>query len=137
MDSNYEFPNEIDLLNLNRSSDMKIMGWRPPQRPEWVKQIMKTPGPIKVQLLLLLILTTSSVLSTVLQISRLGKNTLEENILPSVESLEVVTGREGLRVRVTGNVTTEVLQNFKPMLKSLEEQYSTEKSSVSTPPSEE
>ena len=115
---------------------MKIMGWRPPQRPEWVKQIMKTPGPIKVQLLLLLILTTSSVLSTSLQIYKLGRNTSEENILPSVESLEVATGRDGLRVRVTGNATMEVLQNFKPMLKSLEEQYSTEKSSVSTPPKE-
>ena len=104
---------------------MKIMGWSPPQRPEWVKQIMKTPGPNKVQLLLLLILTTSSVLSTSLQIYKLGRNTSEENILPSVESLEV--GNERLRLRVTGNATTEVLQSLRPMLKSLENQYSEEK----------
>ena len=82
---------------------------------------MKTPGPIKVQLLLLMTLTTSSVLSTGLQIYKLGSNTLEENILPSVESLEVA--KEGLRLRVTGKSTTEVLQNLKPMLKLLEKDY--------------
>ena len=104
---------------------MKIMGWRPPQRPEWVKQIMKTPGPIKVQLLLLLILTTSSVLSTVLQISNQGKNISEGNILSNVESLEV--GNEKLRVRVTGKSTTEVLQNLKPMLNDWAKRHSNEK----------
>ena len=34
---------------------MKILGWKPPQRPQWVKEVMKTPGYIKVQLSLLLI----------------------------------------------------------------------------------
>ena len=91
------------------------MGWRPPQRPEWVKEFMKTPGYIKVQLSLLLILATSSVTSTVLQISNQGKNISEGNILSSVESLEV--GIEKLRVRVTGKSTTEVLKNLSPMLK--------------------
>ena len=86
---------------------------------------MKTPGPIKVQLLLLTILTTSSVLSTGLLISRQGSNTLEENILPSVESLEVA--KEGLRLRVTGKNTTEVLQNLKKTLKDVENPYSEEK----------
>ena len=79
-----------------------------------VKEIMKTPGYTKVQLLLLTILATSSVTSTVLQICNRGKNISEENILPSVESLEVAS--EELRVRVTGNSTTEVLTNLSPML---------------------
>ena len=81
---------------------------------------MKTPGPIKVQLLLLTILTTSSVTSTGLQIFRMGGNTSEENILHSVESLEVAKGNGGLRLRATGKTTTEVLQNLRPMLKLLE-----------------
>ena len=97
---------------------MKIMGWKPPMRPKWLREIMKMPGPIKAQLLLLSILTTSSVLSTGLLISRQGSNTLEENILPSVESLEVA--KEGLRLRVTGRSTTEVLQSLKKTLSILE-----------------
>ena len=129
-----DFPNEIDILKLNKDSDMKIMGWRPPQRPEWVKAYMKMPGPIKAQLLLLTILTTSSVLSTGLLISRRGSNTLEENILPSVESLEVA--KEGLRLRVTGKHTTEVLQNLKPTLNLLANPISEEKSSASMQPKE-
>ena len=80
---------------------------------------MKTPGPIKVQLLLLSILTTSSVLSTGLLISRQANNTLEENILPSVESLEVA--KDWLRLRVTGKSTTEVLQSLKKTLNILED----------------
>ena len=79
-----------------------------------VKEIMKTPGYTKVQLLLLPILATSSVTSTALQICNRGKNISEENILPSVESLEVAS--EELRVRVTGKSTTEVLTNLSPML---------------------
>ena len=85
---------------------------------------MKTPGYIRVQISLLMILATSSVTSTVLQIQSQGKSTLEESILPSVESLEV--GNAELRVRVTGKSTTEVLKNLSPMLngwakKTLEE----------------
>ena len=131
-----DFPNEIDILKLNKDSDMKIMGWRPPQRPEWVKAYMKMPGPIKAQLLLLTILTTSSVLSTGLLISRRGSNTLEENILPSVESLEVGLGKGGLHLRVTGKHTTEVLQNLKPTLNLLANPISEEKSSASMQPKE-
>ena len=78
------------------------------------KEVMRTPGPIRVQLLLLLTLTASSVLSTGLQIYKLGNNTSGGNILPAVESLEV--GNAELRVRVTGKSTTEVLQNLNPML---------------------
>jgi len=90
---------------------MKIMGWTPPQRPQWVKEIMRTPGHTKVQLLLLTILATSSVTSTALQICNRvrgisGGNTSIQNV-----NLEVV--REGLRLRVIGRNTTEALKNLK------------------------
>ena len=68
---------------------MKILGWTPPQRPKWVKEIMKTPGYIRVQLLLLTILTISSVSSTVLQITRMGESTSGVSISGSLELLEV------------------------------------------------
>ena len=48
----------------------------------------ETPGHIKVQLLLLTILTISSVSSTVLQISRMGENTSVGNISGSLELLK-------------------------------------------------
>jgi len=67
---------------------MKIMGWRPPQRPQWVKEIMKTPGYIRVQLLLLSILTISSVSSTVLQITQTEGSTSVVNISGSLELQE-------------------------------------------------
>jgi len=91
------------------------------------KEVMRTPGPIRVQLLLLMTLTTSSVLSTGLQISSRVNNISEESILHSVESLEVAKGNGGLRLRVTGRTTTEVLQNLRPMLKLLESPVSVEK----------
>ena len=94
---------------------MKLGNWTPPQRPKWVKEIMKIPGTTKVQLSLLMILATSSVTSTVLQISNQGRSTLEGSISPAVESLQV--GNEKLQVRVTGKSTTEVLKNLSPMLK--------------------
>ena len=89
---------------------MKILGWKPPQRPQWVKEIMRTPGPIRVQLLLLLTLTTSSVLSTGLQIYTLGSNTSGGNTSSKNESLEVADANG--RVKVTGSHTTEVLKNL-------------------------
>ena len=64
---------------------MKIMGWRPPQRPKWVKEIMKTPGYIKVQISLLTILMISSVSSTVLQITRMEDCTSGVSISGSLE----------------------------------------------------
>ena len=106
---------------------MKIMGWRPPQRPEWVKVYMKMPGPMKAQLLLLTILTTSSVLSTVLLISKQAKSTSDASTLPVVESLEVAKVNGELRLRVTGNATTEVLTSLKPMLNSWVKKNSEEK----------
>ena len=91
---------------------------------------MKTPGPIKVQLLLLTTLTISSVTSTGLQIFKMVGNTSEENILHSVESLEV--GNAELRVRVTGKSTTEVLTNLNPMLNDWAKRTLNEKLSPST-----
>ena len=91
---------------------------------------MRTPGPIRVQLLLLLTLTASSVTSTVLQISQRVGSTSAESTLPVVESLEV--GNAKLRLRVTGNATTEVLNSLQRTLRNLDAQFSEEKSSVST-----
>ena len=104
---------------------VKIMGSKPPQRPQWVKEIMRIPGPMSVQLLLLATLTISSVSSTVLLISNRVSNTSDASTLPVVESLEV--GNAELRLRVTGNATTEVLTNLKPMLKDWVKKNSSEK----------
>ena len=68
---------------------IRIGKWKPPQRPQWVKEVMRTPGHTKVQLLLLTILTTSSVLSTVLQMSQTGGNTSGVSISGSLELREV------------------------------------------------
>ena len=100
---------------------MKIMGWKPPQRPEWVKEIMKTPGHTRVQLLLLMILATSSVTSTVSLISRTGEDTSGGSTSHNVESLEVVKAKDELHLKVTGKSTMEVLRNLKKTLNALEE----------------
>ena len=85
MDLNYDFPNEVELLELNKNMTIKIGKWKPPQRPQWVKELMRTPGHIRVQLLLLLILTISSVSSTVLLTFKMGGNTSVVNISGSLE----------------------------------------------------
>ena len=87
---------------------------------------MKTPGPIRVQLLLLTTLTISSVTSTGLQIFRMVGNTSEENTSYRSESLEVA--KDGLRLRVTGKSTTEVLQSLKKTLSIMERTTLEEKS---------
>jgi len=84
-----DFPNEVELLELNKNMTVRIGKWKPPQRPQWVKEVMKTPGHIRVQLLLLTILTTSSVLSTVLQITQTVDNTSGVSISGSLELREV------------------------------------------------
>ena len=84
-----DFPNEVELLELNRTMTIKIGNWKPPQRPQWVKEVMKTPGHTKVQLLLLTILTISSVSSTVLLMSRTAGNTSGVSISGSLELREV------------------------------------------------
>ena len=85
----YDFPNEVELLELNKNMTVRIGKWKPPQRPQWVKEVMKTPGHIKVQLLLLTILTISSVSSTVLLMSRTAGSTSGVNISGSLELREV------------------------------------------------
>ena len=85
----YKFPNEVELLELNNIMSVRIGKWKPPQRPQWVKEIMKTPGHIRVQLLLLSILTISSVSSTVLQLTRTVDSTSGVNISGSLELREV------------------------------------------------
>ena len=113
---------------------MKIMGWKPPQRPQWVKEIMKTPGHTKVQLLLLLTLATSSVSSTALLISSRANGTLGGSTSNSIESLEVADANG--RVKVTGKHTTEVLKNLTKTGNFWGIVPSVEKSSRSTPQAE-
>ena len=84
-----DFPNEVELLELNTNMTVRIGKWKPPQRPQWVKEVMKTPGHIRVQLLLLTILIISSVSSTVLQITRTVDSTSGVNISGSLELREV------------------------------------------------
>ncbi len=84
-----DFPNEVELLELNKNMTIKIGKWTPPQRPQWVKEVMRTPGHTKVQLLLLTILTISSVSSTVLQITQTGGSTSGVSISGSLELREV------------------------------------------------
>ena len=115
--------------------DIKIMGWRPPQRPQWLKDVMKTPGAIRVQLLLLTILTASSVTSTALQICDRARSTSDASTSYKNESLEVVDA--GGRVRVTGKHTTEVLRNLQKTGNFWGMEVSKEKSSQSTPQKEE
>ena len=79
-----------------------------------IREITRTPGPIRVQLFLLTTLTASSVLSTGLQISKAVGNTSEENI--SGRNVSLVVEKEGLHLRVIGKSTTEVLTNLNPML---------------------
>ena len=80
-----DFPNEVELLELNRTMTVKIGKLKPPQRPQWVKELMRTPGHIRVQLLLLLILTISSVSSTVLLTFKTVGSTSVVNISGSLE----------------------------------------------------
>ena len=68
---------------------IRIGKWKPPQRPQWIREVMKTPGHIRVQLLLLSILTISSVSSTVLQITQMGGSTSGVSISGSLELREV------------------------------------------------
>ena len=84
-----DFPNEVELLELNKTMTIKIGKWKPPQRPQWVKEVMKTPGHTKVQLLLLTILIISSVSSTVLLMFKPVGSTSGVSISGSLELREV------------------------------------------------
>ena len=100
---------------------------------KWLKnEFTKTPGYMRVNLSLLMILATSSVLSTGLLISRQVNSTSEENIFTKNASLEVAS--EELRVRVTGKDTTEALKTLNKTLEEWAERISKEKSSQRIPP---
>ena len=92
---------------------------------EWVKQIMKIPGYIKVQLSLLTILAISSVTSTGLQIYKMVGNTSEENISTRNENLKEAS--DVLRQSLTGSGITEALTNLNETLKNLVKNPSEEK----------
>ena len=58
---------------------------------QWLKlEFMKTPGYMRVNISLLTILMISSVSSTVLQITRMGENTLDVSTSGSLEHLNGV-----------------------------------------------
>ena len=79
----------MDIPELNKNMTIKIGKWTPPQRPQWVKEVMRTPGHTKVQLLLLTILTISSVSSTVLLMFKQEGSTSGVSISGSLELREV------------------------------------------------
>ena len=101
---------------------------------EWVKQIMKIPGYIKVQLSLLTILAISSVTSTGLQIYKTVDNTSEESISTRNENLKEAS--DVLRQSLTGSGITEALTNLNETLKNTVKIISEEKSYPSTKPLE-
>jgi len=95
------------------------------------KAIMKIPGTTKVQLSLLMILATSSVLSTSLLMFNRAGNTSEESISGRRESLELAV--DGLQVKVTGRSTTEVVENLSKILIIVDTILLEERSSAYTP----
>ena len=101
---------------------------------EWVKQIMKIPGYIKVQLSLLTILAISSVTSTGLQISKAVGSTSAESISTRNENLKEAS--DVLRQSLTGSGITEALTNLNKTLKNTVKIISEEKSYPSTKPLE-
>tara|TARA_B100000686_G_C16791814_1_gene979226 strand:- start:3377 stop:3637 length:261 start_codon:yes stop_codon:yes gene_type:complete len=86
---------------------------------------MRTLGSTKIQLSLLTILATSSVLSTGLQIYSQGRHTSAVNTFGSLESLEVRAGKFALKV--TGKDTTALVRNLMPIESLLETTVSDEK----------
>ena len=90
-----------------------------------IREVTRTPGPIRVQLFLLMTLTASSVLSTGLQIYNLASNTSVENTSTNSESLEVKAGK--FAVRVTGKNTMALVTNLIPIESLLEMNVSEER----------
>ena len=97
---------------------MKIMKWLK-------EEFTKTPGYMRVNLSLLMILATSSVLSTGLQISKAVGSTSEESISTRNENLREAS--DVLRQSLTGSGITEALQNLNKTLKNTVEIISEEK----------
>ena len=102
---------------------------------KWLKEeFTKTPGYMRVNLSLLMILASSSVLSTGLQIQRTVSNTSEESISYRNENLKEAS--DVLRQSLTGSGITEALTNLNKTLKNTVEIISEEKSYPSTQPFE-
>ena len=100
---------------------------------QWLRnEFTKTPGYMRVNLSLLMILATSSVLSTGLLISRQVNSTSEENISTRNENLKVAS--VGSQVSETGSDTTEALKTLNKTLEEWAERISKEKSSQRIPP---
>ncbi len=97
---------------------MKIMKWLK-------EEFTKTPGYMRVNLSLLMILATSSVLSTGLQISKAVGSTSAESISTRNENLKEAS--DVLRQSLTGSGITEALQNLNKTLKNTVEIISEEK----------
>ena len=89
------------------------------------EEFTKTPGYMRVNLSLLMILATSSVLSTGLQISKAVGSTSEESI--SIRNENLKEASDVLRQRLTGSGITEALQNLNKTLKNTVEIISEEK----------
>ena len=93
---------------------------------KWLKEeFTKTPGYMRVNLSLLMILATSSVLSTGLQISKAVGSISEESISTRNENLKEAS--DVLRQSLTGSGITEALQNLNKTLKNTVEIISDEK----------
>ena len=93
---------------------------------KWLKEeFTKTPGYMRVNLSLLMILATSSVLSTGLQISKAVGSISEESISTRNENLKEAS--DVLRQSLTGSGITEALQNLNKTLKTTVEIISEEK----------
>ena len=93
---------------------------------KWLKEeFTKTPGYMRVNLSLLMILATSSVLSTGLQISKAVGSTSAESISTRNENLKEAS--DVLRQSLTGSGITEALQNLNKTLKNTVEIISEEK----------
>ena len=93
---------------------------------KWLKEeFTKTPGYMRVNLSLLMILATSSVLSTGLQISKAVGSTSAESISTRNENLKEAS--DVLRQSLTGSGITGALTNLNETLKSLAKEYSEEK----------
>ena len=93
---------------------------------KWLKEeFTKTPGYMRVNLSLLMILATSSVLSTGLQNSKAVGSTSAESISTRNENLKEAS--DVLRQSLTGSGITEALQNLNKTLKNTAEIISEEK----------
>ena len=85
----------------------------------WLKkEFTKTPGYMRVNLSLLMILATSSVSSTALLIYNKASNTSDANTSINSESLEVSLGK--LSLKVTGKNTMDRVMNLMPIESLLE-----------------